>query len=128
MAKAYRLVGEELLPLARDYVITTPAAGMFTTVEDMGRLAALLTRPDAGPFDPDTVRAITTTQFRHGPGMRGRGFGVIGNIVVGVVGAFLGGWLFSMLGLAGSGLIGSTITAIVGAVVLLFAIGLIKKA
>ena len=59
--------------------------------------------------------------------MKGRGFGLLGNIVVGIVGAFLGGFLFSLLGLASFGLIGSLVTATVGAVVLLYLIGVVKK-
>ena len=60
--------------------------------------------------------------------MKGRGFGVLGNIVIGVIGGFLGGFLFGFLGLsAGGGLVGSLITAFAGAVVLLFVVGLIKK-
>lgn len=76
MATAYRLVGDELRPLPRDYVITTPAAGLFTTVEDMGRFVGLLASPLGGPFDPERVASMTATQFQHGPGMRGRGFGM----------------------------------------------------
>jgi uncharacterized membrane protein YeaQ/YmgE (transglycosylase-associated protein family) len=50
-------------------------------------------------------------------------------LIVGVVGAFLGGFLFSTLGVsAGGGLIGSIIVATIGAVVLLFLIRLIKRA
>ena len=61
--------------------------------------------------------------------MRGGGFGLLGNIVVGIVGAFVGGFLFGLVGIsAGGGLIGSLITAVVGAAVLLFIVGLIKKA
>ena len=60
--------------------------------------------------------------------MKGGGFGLLGNIVVGIIGAVVGGFLFGLLGLAGGGLIGSIVTATVGAVVLLFLIGLIKKA
>ena len=60
--------------------------------------------------------------------MKGRGFGIVGNMVVGVVGAVLGGFLFGLLGLSVSNIIGSLITAVVGAVVLLFAISFIKKA
>ena len=60
--------------------------------------------------------------------MKGRGFGVLGNIVVGIVGSFLGGMLFGALGLKAFGLIGSLITATVGAVVLLYLISLVKKA
>jgi len=64
--------------------------------------------------------------------MKGRGFGTIGNIIVGIVGSFLGGWLGGQLGIAGSqtgGLnIASILTAIVGACVLLFIISLVKRA
>ena len=61
--------------------------------------------------------------------LRGGGFGLIGNLVVGIVGAVIGGHLFSYLGVsAGGGLIGSLVTAVIGALVLLFIIGLIKKA
>lgn len=60
--------------------------------------------------------------------MKGRGFGMLGNIVVGIVGSFLGGMLFGALGLKAFGLIGSLITATVGAVVLLYLISLVKKA
>lgn len=59
--------------------------------------------------------------------MKGKGFGWIGNIVVGVIGAVLGGWLFSFLGIAGGGLIVSLVTALVGAVILLFIVGKIAK-
>ena len=60
--------------------------------------------------------------------MKGGGFGLLGDLVVGVIGAFIGGWLFGVLGIGAGGLIGSLITATVGAVVLLFLIRLIKKA
>jgi uncharacterized membrane protein YeaQ/YmgE (transglycosylase-associated protein family) len=60
--------------------------------------------------------------------MKGRGFGIIGNIIVGVIGAMLGGFIFGLLGLsAGGGLVGSLFTAFVGAVVLLFVVRLVKK-
>ncbi len=61
--------------------------------------------------------------------MKGRGFGLLGNIIVGIVGAMVGGWLSTVTGItAGGGLVGSLITAVVGAMVLLFVVGLIKKA
>ena len=61
--------------------------------------------------------------------VKGGGFGVIGDIVVGVIGAVLGGWLFSNLGAsAGGGLLGSIVVATIGAVVLLFIVRLIKRA
>jgi uncharacterized membrane protein YeaQ/YmgE (transglycosylase-associated protein family) len=59
--------------------------------------------------------------------MRGGGFGFVGNLVVGVVGAFVGGFLFSTLGITSFGIIGALLTATIGAVVLLFVVGLIKR-
>ena len=59
--------------------------------------------------------------------MKGGGFGLVGDLVIGVIGAFLGGWLFGALGISAGGLIGSLVTATVGAVVLLFLIRLIKR-
>jgi uncharacterized membrane protein YeaQ/YmgE (transglycosylase-associated protein family) len=53
--------------------------------------------------------------------------GLLMNIVVGIVGAFVGGWLFGVLGIMPhSGFAGSLITATVGAVVLLFVVGLVS--
>lgn len=60
--------------------------------------------------------------------MKGHGFGIIGNIIVGIVGAFVGGMLFSWFGVSAGGFVGSIITATIGAVVLLGLIRLIKKA
>ena len=61
--------------------------------------------------------------------MRGGGFGVLGNIVVGIVGAMLGGWVFGFLGIGPEGgVIGSLITAVVGACLLLFIVSLVKRA
>ncbi|MDT8335207.1 MAG: GlsB/YeaQ/YmgE family stress response membrane protein [Desulfurivibrionaceae bacterium] len=59
---------------------------------------------------------------------KGQGFGIIGNMVVGIIGAVLGGFLFSWLGITAGGLIGSLVMATVGAIVLLFAIRIVKKA
>lgn len=61
--------------------------------------------------------------------MKGGGFGVIGDIVVGILGALLGGFLFSSLGLsAGGGLLGAIIVATIGAIVLIFILRLVKRA
>lgn len=60
--------------------------------------------------------------------MKGRGFGVLVNIVVGVLGAFFGGWLLPRLGVSFGGDVGLFITAFLGAVILLAIIGLIKRA
>ncbi len=60
--------------------------------------------------------------------MRGGGLGLLGDIVVGIVGAVIGGHLFAFLGVsAGAGLAGSIVTATAGAVVLLWIIRLIKR-
>ena len=59
--------------------------------------------------------------------MKGGGYGVVGDMIVGVIGALLGGWLFSLIGIAAGGLIGSIITAFVGAVVLILILRAIKR-
>ncbi len=51
--------------------------------------------------------------------MRGGGYGLIGDIIVGIIGAFIGGWLAGLLGLGANGLIGSIIIAFIGACILL---------
>ncbi len=60
----------------------------------------------------------------------GGGFGIIGDIIIGIVGAFIGGWLFSRLGVGTpfAGLAGTIFVAFVGAVVLLFVIRLVRRA
>jgi len=61
--------------------------------------------------------------------MKGGGFGVIGDIVVGIVGALIGGWLFSTMGVSsGGGLLGAIIVALIGAIILIFLLRLIKRA
>lgn len=57
----------------------------------------------------------------------GRPYGLIGDIVLGIIGAFVGGWLLGVLGVAFGGLLGTIVTAFIGAVVLIFLIRLIKK-
>lgn len=48
---------------------------------------------------------------------RGRGFGCIANILLGLVGAILGGWIFMKIGILGNGLIYSIAAATLGAVI-----------
>lgn len=57
------------------------------------------------------------------------GVGLIGNIIVGVVGAFVGGWIFAQLGVAApfGGLAGTIFTAFIGAIVLLFLLHVITR-
>jgi uncharacterized membrane protein YeaQ/YmgE (transglycosylase-associated protein family) len=66
--------------------------------------------------------------FLAGKIMKGKGFGLFGDLVLGVVGAFVGGWVFGLLGFLPVGIIGTLISATAGAVILLFVIRLIKKA
>ena len=57
--------------------------------------------------------------------MKGRGFGLVGNLVVGIIGSFLGGWVLGLLNIS----LGSPfITAFLGAVLLLAIVGALKKA
>jgi len=60
--------------------------------------------------------------------LKGRGFGLIGNMIAGVVGAFAGGYLFGLIGIEWGGVLGSIGTATVGAIVVLVVIGLLRKA
>ncbi len=62
--------------------------------------------------------------------MGGTGYGLIGDIIIGIVGAFVGGWLFTRLGVSSpmGGLPGVIFVAFIGAVVLLFALRLIRGA
>jgi uncharacterized membrane protein YeaQ/YmgE (transglycosylase-associated protein family) len=50
--------------------------------------------------------------------MRGAGYGVIIDLVLGLVGAVIGGWIFGLLGIAAFGFLGSLAAATVGAIVL----------
>jgi len=59
--------------------------------------------------------------------VKGYGFGLVGNIVVGVIGAFIGQWLFPALGWWGADLIGLIISATLGAIILLVVIGLLRR-
>ena len=59
--------------------------------------------------------------------MKGGGFGFWINLLVGVVGGFLGGWVFGLLGIAFLGIVGNLVAAVVGAIILLWIISLIKK-
>ena len=61
--------------------------------------------------------------------VRGGGFGLLGDIVVGIIGAFVGGWLLPRLGIhLVAGLIGIVVSATIGAVVLLLVLRLVRRA
>ena len=61
--------------------------------------------------------------------VKGYGIGIIGNVIVGIIGSFIGGWLFGYLGAStGGGILGAIIGATIGAVILLFLVGLVRRA
>jgi uncharacterized membrane protein YeaQ/YmgE (transglycosylase-associated protein family) len=61
--------------------------------------------------------------------VRGYGFGLLGNIVIGIVGAFIGVWLLNALGVGGgAGFIAAVVKATIGAVILLVIVGFFRRA
>jgi len=60
--------------------------------------------------------------------MKGGGYGVIMDIILGIAGAILGGWVFGLLGIHAGGIIGSIVVAFIGAVILVWITRLLKKA
>jgi uncharacterized membrane protein YeaQ/YmgE (transglycosylase-associated protein family) len=58
---------------------------------------------------------------------KGKGFGLGGNLIVGILGAMLGGFLFQLIGLTSTGMIGSLVVSTIGAVLLLSLIGKFSK-
>ena len=58
---------------------------------------------------------------------KGQGFGLVGNIIVGIVGAFLGGFGFGLLGIAAHSFVGQLIFAVLGALVFLWLLRFIRK-
>lgn len=59
--------------------------------------------------------------------MSGGSFGLIGNVIVGIVGAVVGSFVFDFLGVSIAGLSGSIVTATPGAVILTFLVRLVKR-
>jgi len=67
--------------------------------------------------------------FLAGKVMKGGGFGIAMDIILGIVGSIVGGWLFGMIGMfQGRGMIGSIVVGFVGACILIWITRLIKKA
>jgi uncharacterized membrane protein YeaQ/YmgE (transglycosylase-associated protein family) len=61
--------------------------------------------------------------------MGGTGYGIVGDIIIGIVGAFVGGWIMSTLGVNTpfGGLPGTIFVAFIGAIVLLFGLRLLRR-
>jgi uncharacterized membrane protein YeaQ/YmgE (transglycosylase-associated protein family) len=61
--------------------------------------------------------------------VKGAGFGLVGNIIVGIVGAVVAGWLFPAIGLnLGGNIIGAIISAAIGAIIVLVVVGMVRRA
>ncbi len=59
--------------------------------------------------------------------VKGSQFGLLGDLIVGVIGAFIGGFIFNALGIDAYGLLGSIVMAVIGAVVLLLLLNAFNK-
>ena len=61
--------------------------------------------------------------------VKGAGFGLLGDIIVGIIGVFVAGWLFPTLGVSlGSGIVAAILHAAIGAVLFLVVLRLLKRA
>lgn len=58
---------------------------------------------------------------------KGKGYGLVGDLVMGVLGSVFGTWLFAQLGFVAFGFLGNVVVAVVGALVIIFVFGLITK-
>jgi uncharacterized membrane protein YeaQ/YmgE (transglycosylase-associated protein family) len=101
--------------------VTQSASGRFflsaleKQEEDMGFLAWIIVGLVAG--------------WLAGQVMKGGGYGVAVDLILGILGGVLGGWIFGLLGIwPGGGMIGSIIIAFIGAVILVWITRLVKKA
>ena len=66
--------------------------------------------------------------YLAGQVMKGkRPYGLVGDLVLGLLGAVVGGWVIGLLGFAAGGLIASFVTAFLGAVLLIFLVRQIKR-
>lgn len=60
--------------------------------------------------------------------VKGRGYGLLGDIIVGIIGALIAGWLLPRLGIyIGAGIVGQIIEAFIGAVILLIILRLVRR-
>ncbi|MFT7667828.1 MAG: putative membrane protein YeaQ/YmgE (transglycosylase-associated protein family) [Planctomycetota bacterium] len=83
-------------------------------------------------MEPEQLAAFLTigavAGWLAGQLSKGGGFGLVRNIILGVLGAVVGGWLFGVLEIeVGGKWLGPIVTATAGALVLVFGLGLLKK-
>ena len=65
--------------------------------------------------------------YLAGKVMKGGGYGLLLNLLLGVAGGFVGGWLFGLVGISWGGIIGQLGTAVFGAIVVLWVASLLKR-
>ena len=65
--------------------------------------------------------------FLAGKIMRGAGYGLVGDLIVGVIGSFVGVWVFGLLGIAAGGILGLLVASVVGALLLCTLSGSLRK-
>jgi uncharacterized membrane protein YeaQ/YmgE (transglycosylase-associated protein family) len=65
--------------------------------------------------------------FLAGEIMRGAGYGLVGDLIIGVIGSFIGVWVFGLFGIAAGGILGLLVASVVGALLLLYVLRLVKK-
>jgi uncharacterized membrane protein YeaQ/YmgE (transglycosylase-associated protein family) len=65
--------------------------------------------------------------FLAGKIIRGAGYGLVADLIIGVIGSFIGGWVFGLVGITAGGILGSLVVAVVGALLLLYVVRLVKK-
>lgn len=59
--------------------------------------------------------------------LKGRGFGVLGDIVIGCIGSLFGGFLFDLLGVRAAGLLGSLVSATLGAIAFIYVVRFLRR-
>ncbi len=64
--------------------------------------------------------------FLAGKIMKGSGYGLLGDLIVGVIGSFVGVWIFGLIGISSGGVIGLLVASVIGALLLLYAIRIVK--
>ena len=60
--------------------------------------------------------------------VKGSGYGLVGNVVIGILGSVVGGWIFRLLNIGVTGVLGVIVGSVVGAVVLLLVVRALKRA
>jgi len=121
----------EAQPLAKKTVrdaIREAASTLSTTEGEVGIVLtddsaiAKLNRDWRGIDKPTNVLSFPASGHKAGDGGR-----LLGDIIIGVVGAFIGGSLFRTLGVTAGGLVGSLVMATIGAIVLIVILRAVKR-